>query len=106
MQSIDEAAREYENKEKENMQIIEETARDYGYISSIIFPEEAVKKAFKAGVAFAQQWISSKDESPKNGDRVLLKDKDGEVECLLIYNEDYVTVLMERFTHWRYLELK
>ena len=28
------------------MQIIEETARDYGYISSIIFPDEAVKKAF------------------------------------------------------------
>ena len=106
MKSTEEAAREYENKEKENMQIIEETARDYGYISSIIFPEEAVKKAFKAGVEFAQQWISSEDESPKKGDRVLLKDKNGEIECLLIYNEDYVTVLMERFIHWRYLEIK
>ena len=60
--------------------------------------------AFLAVAGATQQWISSEDESPKKGDRVLLKDKDGEIECLLIYNEDYVTVLMERFTHWRYLD--
>ena len=87
------------------MKDLEDLALDYVNSTSIKFPEEAVKKAFKRGVAFAQQWISVDDELPKKGDRVLLKDKDDEVECLLIYNEDYVTVLMERFTHWRYLEI-
>ena len=63
-------------------------------------------ESFKAGVEFAQEWISVDDESPKKGDRVLLKDKDGEIECWLIYNEYDVAFLMKRFTHWRYLEIK
>ena len=92
MKDLEEAAREYENKEL--------------HIEDGQYTSTAIIEAFKAGVAFAQQWISSEDESPKKGDRVLLKDKDGEIECLLIYNEDYVTFLMERFTHWRYLEIK
>ena len=92
MKDLEEAAREYENKEL--------------HIEDGQYTSTAIIEAFTAGVGFAQQWISSEDESPKKGDRVLLKDKDGEIECLLIYNEDYVTVLMERFTHWRYLEIK
>lgn len=92
MKDLEEAAREYENKEL--------------HIEDGEYTSTAIIEAFTAGVAFAQKWISCEDKSPKKGDRVLLKDKDGEVECLLIYNEDYVTYLMERFTHWRYIELK
>ena len=97
--SIDEAAKEHEQQFGFNSE---------GELNS------SPAESFKAGadfcskleLNFAQRWISVDDELPKKGDRVLLKDKNGEVECLLIYNDDYVTVLMERFTHWRYLELK
>ena len=89
MKDLDEASKEHEQQFGFNSE---------GEINS------SPAESFKAGVEFAQQWINVDEESPKKGDRVLLKDKDGEVECLLIYNEDYITFLMERFIHWRYLD--
>lgn len=91
MKSIDVAAKEHEQQFGFNSE---------GEINS------SPSESFKAGVEFAQQWYSVEDEFPKKGDRILLKDKHDEIECLLIYNEDYFPFLMERFTHWRYLELR
>lgn len=54
------------------MKTIEDLALEYVNSTSIIFPEEAVKKAFKKGVEFAQRWISIEDELPKEGEEVLL----------------------------------
>ncbi len=89
-----------------NTETLEDSALDYVNSTSITFPEDAVKKAFKSGVEFAQRWISVDDELPEKGDRILLKDKDDEIECWLVYHEYDVAFLMKRFTHWRYLELK
>ena len=91
MKSIDVASKEHEQQFGFNSE---------GEINS------SPAESFKAGVEFAQRWISVDDELPKKGDRILLKDKDDEIECWLIYNEYDVAFLMKRFTHWRYLELK
>lgn len=40
-----------------NTETIEDSALDYVNSTSITFPEDAVKKAFKAGVEFAQSWV-------------------------------------------------
>ena len=47
------------------MKTIEDLALDYVNFSSITFPEEAVKKAFKKGVEIAQRWIDNKKELPE-----------------------------------------
>ena len=57
------------------MQTIEEATNEYVNNHTIIFPESAVKKAFKAGVEFAQKWISIEDELPTGEDEVLLFNK-------------------------------
>lgn len=46
------------------MEKIEDLALDYVNTTSITFPEEAVKKAFKAGVEFTQKWIYIEEELP------------------------------------------
>ena len=46
------------------MNDLEDLALDYVNSTSITFPEEAVKKAFKAGAEFTQRWISVDDELP------------------------------------------
>lgn len=47
------------------MEIIEDLALDYVNSTWITFPEEAVKKAFKAGVEFTQKWVDINKESPQ-----------------------------------------
>lgn len=47
------------------MQTIEEATNEYVNNHTIIFPESAVKKAFKAGVEFAQRWINIEDKLPE-----------------------------------------
>lgn len=48
------------------MKDLDEAALDYVNSTWITFPEEAVKKAFKAGVEFAQQWISVEEQLPEH----------------------------------------
>lgn len=47
------------------MQTIEETTNEYINNHTIIFPESAVKKAFKAGVEFAHHWLDIHKEEPE-----------------------------------------
>ena len=58
-----------------NKETIEDSALDYVNSTSITFHEDAVKKAFKAGVEFAQRWISVDDELP-NYYQIVLADND------------------------------
>lgn len=100
MKTIDEAAQDYSNKYWSNLQDYEKTS------------------CFKAGVEFAQRWISVEEELPKNYNLVLVKglNKNGGIEFatgLTYYDlfeckrewtvgdSDIVTV-----THWRPIELK
>ena len=58
-------------KNKSKMKDLDEAALDYVNSTWITFPEEAVKKAFKAGVEFAQDWIDINKESPQYYQTVL-----------------------------------
>ena len=80
-------------------------------------------KAFKAGVEFAQRWISVEDELPKEGVSVLIKNDFGYFGINVLENgiwrmctvEKIAGLLnlkeyeLEKFatpTHWRPIELK
>lgn len=63
------------------MQTIEEATNEYVNNYTIIFPESAVKKAFKEGVEFAQKWISIEDELPQY------------YQTVLADNGEYITVI-------------
>lgn len=54
------------------MKTIEDLALDYVNSTSIKFPEEAVKKAFKRGVEFAQRWYSVEEKLPENVESLLV----------------------------------
>jgi len=81
------------------------------------------EKAFKAGVEFAQRWISVEDELPKEGISVLIKNDFGYFGINVLENgiwrmctvEKIAGLLnlkeyeLEKFatpTHWRPIELK
>ena len=109
-----------------NTETIEDSALDYVNSTSITFPEDAVKKAFKSGVEFAQQWISVKDKLPityKTGDwdgkrsDLVICTLDNAKYCIarlysgkidgFEYNDwvDEDDDVSYKVTHWRYLEL-
>ena len=95
------------------MKTIEDLALEYVNSTSITFPEEAVKKAFKKGVEIAHQWISV--ERDKDG---LISSKQ-EKEFInnlpfLIKSKYNIQVIEEmtmdlektNYTYWRPIELK
>ena len=97
-----------------NTETIEDSALDYVNSTSITFPEDAVKKAFKAGVEFAQRWISVDDELP-NYYQIVLADNDkymaivarvsnGDEEYYSIYGTDFI--MSPDPIKWRPIELK
>ena len=104
------------------METIEDLASNYVNSTSIKFPEEAVKKAFKRGLEFAQKWTSVDDELPPCSDEdILIKGIDHrgiEGICDIGYmhsnpknipkKENFISLSGEiiKVTHWRYLELK
>ena len=100
MITINEAAKSHEyNKEKNS-------------ISSVI--NKSTISSFKAGVEFAQQWISVKDEFPENQDIVLVK-TDKQCICTAYFhgkNSGFITYGEDAFfifgsiTHWRPIEFK
>ena len=63
------------------MKTIADLALDYVNFSSITFPEEAVKKAFKKGVEIAQKWIDIEEELPEY------------YQPILADNGEYITVI-------------
>ena len=62
--------------------------------------------SFKAGVEFAQRWISVEDELPSIGDHILIKLKRDRLKIWRIFNEDDRILVSNYATHWRPIELK
>lgn len=77
------------------------------------------QSAFKAGVEFAQRWISVEEELPPLNEYVLFKYSEGEycVGCLnnhgyycttyIPADNDFSSIhLLSEVTHWRQIEIK
>ena len=96
------------------MKDLEEASRDYVDSSSIIFPEDAVKKAFKVGVEFAQRWVDINKESPQYYQTVLADNRkymavvarvsDGDEDFYPICGTDFI--MSPNPIKWRPIELK
>ena len=59
------------------------------------------ENGFKAGVEFAQEWISVKDELPAPGITVLIKDKNSYIGWSSIRFGDWDYKFKKTITHWR-----
>ena len=97
------------------MKTIEEAAKDYSKSkSSAEVFRCAHETDFKAGVEFAQRWISVEDELPEIGDIFLVKTDNGCITTaylhgiksgFITYGED-AYIEFGTITHWRPIELK
>ena len=97
------------------MKSIEEAAREYAVhmVGSDSYEQNDLEEGFKAGVEFAQDWISVKI-TPKwyTGCRldILVKNETfkypASVKIHTIFSDKDIQELKAMFTHWRYLELK
>lgn len=68
--------------------------------------KEKKYQGFKAGVEFAQRWISVEDELPSIGDHILIKLKRDKLKIWRIFNEDDRILVSNYATHWRPIEIK
>lgn len=119
MQSIEVAARDYVNNSLQTKALsnvnYEENNYEAGYNDSL---KDNTEEAFKAGVEFAQQWISVKDELPEltycpsfnhYSDIILLKNKSGTIFSGY-YNYDlasffdYIDNVVSGIIEWRPIE--
>ena len=91
------------------MKTIEEAAKDYSKSkSSAEVFRCAHETDFKAGVEFAQRWISVEDELPETiydekiflKYPILVKNIDGALQVLNTFSD------ISTYTHWRPIELK
>ena len=105
------------------MKTIEEAALEYA-IQRQVDAEELkyigrYQQSFKAGVEFAQRWISVEEELPEVGEIVLVRTKINKVTtCEMYIPKDYLgNILGEKewaasynfkqaITHWRSINLK
>ena len=97
------------------MKSIEEAAREFAVHmeGSDSYEQNDLEESFKAGVEFAQDWISVRI-TPKysTGCRLdsLVKNETfkypASVKIHTIFSDKDIQELKAMFTHWRYLELK
>ena len=65
--------------------------------------------AFKAGVEFAQRWISVEDELPEIGDEIIVKLKEHPLKKYQAWSIECrrdIEIIPVFATHWRPIELK
>ena len=69
---------------------------------------QETKDAFLAGVEFAQQWYSGKDDTPEINEKILLVDSSGgtALQIATPYIVDELKRKNGRYAMWRYVELK
>lgn len=104
MINLEQAAQEYADKKAKvfvSDTLIENTINDLNLFA---------KTDFKAGVEFAQQWISVKDKLPEVGMWIDLYNSETNIKenmygQLYILNKTYLKD-MRGFTHWRPINLK
>ena len=94
--------------------MIEEAANEFINNYTIIFPDSAVKKAFKEGINFAQKWLDIHKEEPEyyqiiladNGEymAVVARVSDGDEDSYIICGTDFY--MNPDPIKWRPIELK
>ena len=65
--------------------------------------------SFKAGVEFAQRWISVEDELPEIGDEIIVKLKEHPLKKYQAWSIECrrdIEIIPVLATHWRPIELK
>lgn len=100
------------------MKTIEEAAKDFNdsHVNGH-HPQTWVSDIFKAGVEFAQEWISVEEELPEIGEKVITKmtkDKRTSYGIATRIREEWEinahwidhTFSNMNITHWRYINLK
>ena len=106
MKTIEEAAREYQTKIYED--VFEEGSLSEQKLQCI--------NDFKAGVAFAEEWISVKDELPENSIDIIFKTRGKRIyygfyglscnfyaEVVDIFGKN---IMIDKVTHWRPINRK
>ena len=92
------------------MKTIEEAAKDYSKSkSSAEVFRCAHETDFKAGVEFAQRWISVEDELPEIGDEIIVKLKEHPLKKYQAWSIECrrdIEIIPVFATHWRPIELK
>ena len=86
------------------MKTIEEVAKEFSEKSVWSCPI-----SFKAGVEFAQRWISVEDELPEIGDEIIVKLKKHPLkkyQAWAIKCRRDIEIIPVFATHWRPIELK
>ena len=81
--------------------------RDLNGISSLI--NKSTISSFKAGVRFAEEWISVDDELPeinKEPYEIFVRTYQNKHDVLTIVDDFEIKVLKEHFTHWRPINRK
>ena len=99
------------------MKKIKEASHEYFRAAQLGFENPGSEAGFKAGVEFAQRWISVEEELPeKQGYYLVLKTPLFRGNCNVVvaefhednktfyYQRSYSTI--ENITHWRPIELK
>ena len=90
------------------MKKIKEASHEYFRAAQLGFENPGSEAGFKAGVEFAQRWISVEDELPETIDDekiflrypILIKNIDGSFQSLNTFSN------IGTYTHWRPIELK
>jgi len=100
-------------KKNNDMKTVEEAARDYAIheywgICEIVDCEAMTDKSeedFKAGVEFAQRWISVEEELPEPMKQVIVKLENGWCTCTWLMNDGEFAFNVHP-TYWRPIDLK
>jgi hypothetical protein len=86
------------------MRTIEQAAKEHAdktlYLSDFPHHHPSEISGFKAGVEFAQRWISVVDGLPKHGEFVIAKYGNGFIEAVRF------ACFTKRVTHWRRVEVE
>ena len=91
------------------MKKIKEASHEYFRAAQLGFENPGSEAGFKAGVEFAQRWISVEDELPNLGDDIILKLREHPLkkyQVWHIFSETEKLLVSVYATHWRPIELK
>jgi len=87
-------------------------AKDFAYKKGYATEDDRLVEMFKAGVAFAQQWISVDDELPEKYIKVIIKNNNGTfIQIAQWYGDNWrgdeiVMIMQKSIKYWRYIELE
>ena len=87
-------------------QVVSECAEQSQLLSDFPHCKASVEYGVKKGIEFAQQWISVKNELPKNNDIMLVKIFGGGIDTAFYTKFGMWIGVTGRVAYWRPIELK